>query len=532
MKVFTLEEITHNYKRWDTFATNKKVGVITTVFSEQFLSKAFKVFLITRDDYAQEIEQNDIDTVFIDNDLFETDHCWYRAPRGHLINYLTRNKKNICVIKNTSQEVNKIFKGRLVLEISPYLDQYEVCDSTLKMPLLLNTDLYNPVNSYKNTDITYVHLGKITTSLQKKIDKSDITKSTELITSINLNRTFLEELFTSLKGSKILYINNSFQLDEVSIRYIEYIAYLNSVYVIYDDKHKLDSIFQPGISSSRAINNKMKILLRNPEFTFKKTLAMQRHILITHTFLIQKNLSEFLINYAELPSSPNISVIIATHRQKNLELCFEQMNKQKHVNLEINVVTHGYELSAEEVTHFKNSSRFPININTANKSESLGMCLNKAVESSSYPVIAKVDDDDYYLDHYLIDQWLALKYSYADVVGKSEAYYYFECEDIIAVRKRGEHLKYGDFIMGATIMMKTEMLKELLFADLPRAIDTDLLRRVNNNSGRIYICHPFEMCVFRSKDIDNHTWQVSNLAILKDAEIIGYGDPSQYVRIR
>src|SRR5699024_9834680 len=279
---------------------------------------------------------------------------------------------NICVIKNTSQEVNKIFKGRLVLEISPYLDQYEVCDSTLKMPLLLNTDLYNPVNSYKNTDITYVHLGKITTSLQKKIDKSDITKRTELITSINLNRTFLEELFTSLKGSKILYINSSFQLDELSIRYIEYIAYLNSVYVIYDDKHKLDSIFQTGISSSRAINNKMKILLRNPEFTFKKTLAMQRHILINHTFLIQKNLSEFLINYAELPSSPNISVIIATHRRKNLELCFEQMNKQKYVSLEINVVTHGYELSAEEVTDFKNSSRFPININTANKSESLG----------------------------------------------------------------------------------------------------------------------------------------------------------------
>src|SRR5699024_10080195 len=284
MKVFTLEEITHNYKRWDTFTTNEKVGVITTVFSEQFLSKAFKVFSITRDDYAQEIEQNGIDTVSIDNDLFETDHCWYRAHRGHLINYLTRNKKNICVIKNTSQEVNKIFKGRLVLEISPYLDQYEVCDSTLKMPLLLNTDLYNPVNSYKNTDITYVHLGKITTSLQKKIDKSDITKRTELITSINLNRTFLEELFTSLKGSKILYINSSFQLDELSIRYIEYIAYLNSVYVIYDDKHKLDSIFQTGISSSRAINNKMKILLRNPEFTFKKTLAMQRHILINHTF--------------------------------------------------------------------------------------------------------------------------------------------------------------------------------------------------------------------------------------------------------
>src|SRR5699024_3625687 len=321
-------------------------------------------------------------------------------------------------------------------------------------------------------------------------------------------------------------------LDELSIRYIEYIAYLNSVYVIYDDKHKLDSIFQTGISSSRAINNKMKILLRNPEFTFKKTLAMQRYILINHTFLIQKNLSEFLINYAELPSSPNMSVIIATNRRKNLELCFEQMNKQKYVSLEINVVTHGYELSAEEVTDFKNSSRFPININTANKSESLGMCLNKAVESSSYPVIAKVDDDDYYLDHYLIDQWLALKYSYADVVGKSEAYYYFECEDIIAVRKRWEHLKYGNFIMGATIMMKAEMLKVLLFADLPRAIDTDLLRRVDNNSGRIYIGHPFEMCVFRSKDIDNHTWQVSNLAILKDAEIIGYGDPSQYVRIR
>ncbi|MFC3900401.1 hypothetical protein [Aliicoccus persicus] len=157
--------------------------------------------------------------------------------------------------------------------------------------------------------------------------------------------------------------------------------------------------------------------------------------------------------------------------------------------------------------------------------------MNKAIETSTLPVIAKVDDDDYYLDHYILDQWIALMYSNAEVVGKSEAFYYFEGENIIAKRKVGEYLKYDTFVMGATIMSPADTMKHIKFSDLPKAVDTNYLRRVVASGGEIYVGHPYEMCVYRSGDTSHHTWNVNDLSMLRNAEIVGFGTPESTVHI-
>src|SRR5699024_7650766 len=109
-----------------------------------------------------------------------------------------------------------------------------------------------------------------------------------------LNRVYLEELIKTLKTTKILYINKNNAVDIVTLRYIEYIAYLNSTYVIYDHKFEYNSLFESDSTDFKLNNNMMTVLLRNPEYSFKKTLARQRHILINHSIVMKANLKEFL----------------------------------------------------------------------------------------------------------------------------------------------------------------------------------------------------------------------------------------------
>src|SRR5699024_5075062 len=127
------------------------------------------------------------------------------------------------------------------------------------------------------------------------------------------------------------------------------------------------------------------------------------------------------------------------------------------------------------------------------ENENLGLCLNKAISDSSHPIVTKMDDDDFYFEHYLIDQYMSMKYSQASVVGKYEAYYYFEQEDVIVKRSIGHYHEYGNFVLGATIMTTSKVMKDLLFEDIPKAVDTNFLRRAIEYGVEIYATHPFEM---------------------------------------
>ena len=122
-------------------------------------------------------------------------------------------------------------------------------------------------------------------------------------------------------------------------------------------------------------------------------------------------------------------------------------------------------------------------------------------------------------------------YSDAEVVGKTDVFYYIENEDLIARRNINRYYKYDNFIMGATIMAEADTIKELKFSDLPKAVDSDFLRKVTEVGGKIYIGHPFEMCVYRDSDVNSHTWQVDDLTMLKSAEVVSFGNPFPYVSL-
>lgn len=526
-----MESLIQGQKDWKEFSINGNIGIVTTFFSEQLLSSAYDLIHLSHENFREEISLYGIDTVFIDNVLFEADHEWYKQSRGHIVNHCKNNGINLVVIKNTSTEVNQTFKKAFVMEINPHINKYKLNELVLEVPMLLDTNVFNPINSKKNRDITYYSVGKMQTSPEIQAYNSKFKPSTRIVAEPRFTRHSLKKLSSYIQKSKILYINNATSIDKVTLQYIEYMALLNTTYVMYDYNIEVSPSYGFQSYKDNINASKLRLLLANNEYWFKTTLKSQREVLINNTFLLMPNLNDYLNQKLNKLNLPSVSIITSTNRKKNLDFYFKQMNKQAYVDLEINLVTHGYELSEKEKIYFSNECKFEINFLTAHAAENLGLCLNKAIDISTKSVIAKIDDDDYYLEHYIIDQWLAMQYSRADVVGKSEAFYYFESENIIAKRKVGEYLKYDTFIMGATIMSRAEMMKKLMFADLPKAVDTNYLRRVIAHGGEIYIGHPYEMCVYRSGDDNHHTWNVNELTMLKNAKVVGFGSPESHVRI-
>src|SRR5699024_8974787 len=153
------KKILNSYRDWKDFSTNNSVGIITTLLSEQLLSHSLNVKSLSFDNYVEEIELYEIDTVFIDNDLYENDHSWFKRNRGLIVNHLKNNGINLVVIKNTTLDVSPVFKNAFLMQLNSEVGNYKINNGILDVPLLINTDSYNPINSQKNTDIIYFSIG-------------------------------------------------------------------------------------------------------------------------------------------------------------------------------------------------------------------------------------------------------------------------------------------------------------------------------------------------------------------------------------
>lgn len=524
---FKLESIIQGQKNWRDFEIAGKVGVISTVFTEQFLSRSYDLHLIQHDNFEEDIELNGIETVFIDNELFESDHSWYKKNRGPLINYLKNNNKTICVVQNTTKQIANIFKQAYILRINPKINEYIDYGNILEVPILIDEKIHNPVSSKQKDDIVYLNIG---TASVKKTHNLNFDITTLNVTKSHLSKEILEKLFKLLRNTKILYISKSGLLDEITLEYIRSIALLYSTYVIFDHKSNFSTI-DFAVYGQATTDNIIYALLANKDYLLKNIVSKQRDILFNNTMIIKQSFSEFITQEKVKLQRPQISVITPTNRKENLNNYLEQMASQEGVTLDIIVVTHGFEIPKEKINEIENDFPHPITFIYQPSSISLGKCLNFAIDKSKYSTIAKIDDDDFYYKNYLIDQWFALQYSNADLVGKSSSFYYFEKDDLFVLRRVGNHSRYCDHIMGATIMSPTRVMKKLKFGDLPRAVDSDYIKRLNNSDGTIYATHPYEMCVFRSQDSGKHTWSVEDMSLYRNARVMGYGKPRVFVEV-
>ncbi|WP_256212509.1 glycosyltransferase [Arthrobacter sp. yr096] len=306
--------------------------------------------------------------------------------------------------------------------------------------------------------------------------------------------------------------------------------------VVTTDSPALPRFFPDGEISSVGTSDQaadvIKALIRSHELNDRMVHLAQRRIWTEHTYAhrAEKVISWILPERQRPVKQAAVSALVSTIRPRQLEHIFKTFGSQRGVEAELVLLTHGFSPSPDEINRLREKYAVKqLILLEEPAASSLGTCLNRCVESSSNPVLTKMDDDDYYGPNYLADQMNALSYSNADVVGKLAHFMYIAAKNAAVLRFDHMEHRFGHMVMGPTIMAHREVFEQHPFENRSRGEDTEFLRAVTNSGGRIYSSDRYNYYQYRGGS--GHTWTASDDELLASGEIQFWGNPAEHVTL-
>ncbi|MDN3482255.1 glycosyltransferase [Arthrobacter sp. APC 3897] len=273
-------------------------------------------------------------------------------------------------------------------------------------------------------------------------------------------------------------------------------------------------------------------LASNPEYNDRTVHLAQRRIWEQHTYAhrAEEVLAAVLPDRARPLIRPAVSALVPTIRPHQLDGLFATIARQRNVDVELVLLTHGFELEPGRLEELQTTHGVAkVKLLTAGRGVSLGECLNRCAAAATGEVVAKMDDDDHYGPHYLSDQLHALHYSGADIVGKQAHYMHLRTSNATVLRFGHREHRYTDFVMGPTITARRSLVLELPFPALGLGEDTGFLRQAAAAGKRIYSSDRFNY--FQVREATGHTWQVADAALLASGDLKFYGGPHEHTDI-
>lgn len=226
---------------------------------------------------------------------------------------------------------------------------------------------------------------------------------------------------------------------------------------------------------------------------------------------------------------PVVSVICSTNRDTNLDHLLDQVAEQTYPQIELLVLGHGVQLEPDFKERAAQRGITKVSVLHREKDWSLGSCLNELVNASSGEIIAKFDDDDYYLPNYIHDQVNALINMNADLVGKAAHFIYFENSNTLALRRPEQQHLWRNFVAGATLVGWKAVFEQIPFADKRRGEDTEFLFQLEKSGFNVYSSDYFNYLCVRGRVA--HTWTISDLEILASSEVQTFSKNLEHVKV-
>lgn len=278
--------------------------------------------------------------------------------------------------------------------------------------------------------------------------------------------------------------------------------------------------------------NLLRMLTASSEFNERVVHKAQRRIWGEHTYAhraetIVRAVAPELGRAVDLPL---VSALVSTIRPHQLEHVFRTVGSQQRVDMELVILTHGFEPDQGQLENLANTygvSKYRVLF--APESLTLGECLNLCVAASKGAVLTKMDDDDFYSPNYVADMLHALNYSGADVVGKQAHYMHFYSNRMTVLRAAHKEHRFSRLVMGPTITARREIFEAHPFEARGRGEDTAFLRSVAAANGSIYSTDRFNYCQMRFGE--GHTWAVADDELAAGGQVQIFGNPREHITI-
>ncbi|MEX3611032.1 glycosyltransferase [Rothia sp. LK2588] len=289
----------------------------------------------------------------------------------------------------------------------------------------------------------------------------------------------------------------------------------------------------PVVDTPEEAQGVLRGLVRSPELNSRTVHLAQRKIWEGHTYThrAEQVLTAAGVPFTSQTALPSVSALVSTNRPHQLENVLQTVAGFKGVDVELNLLTHGFEASDAELrAQAAELGLENLNLLNASADVPLGECLNRLVGAASGAVLTKIDDDDLYGPDYLRDLLFARRFSGADVVGKQAHYMHLEGMGLTLLRSPEREHRWTSFIMGPTITGSREVFEAHPFGSLGRGEDTDFLRRVTASGGSIYSADRFNFMQLRSA-AGAHTWDAGDRELLGTGVVAFYGRGEENVLV-
>ena len=223
----------------------------------------------------------------------------------------------------------------------------------------------------------------------------------------------------------------------------------------------------------------------------------------------------------------SISVILPTNRPDQVDHAIAQVAAQTHQPLQLVMVLHGF--PADGVREKALAAGLEdVVVLSADSSLTLGSVMNLGIDAADGAYLAKMDDDNLYGTHYLRDLSYVFEYTEAGITGKGAHYCEMRTHGLTLLRFPQLEHNPAELVQGGTLLADGDVLRELRFADLPRAIDSDLLRRAIADGVGIHSADRFNFVSVRG-DREAHTWKVDDAELMRHGRVAFHGPPGENV---
>lgn len=289
----------------------------------------------------------------------------------------------------------------------------------------------------------------------------------------------------------------------------------------------------PVVTDEKTAAYTLRAVLNSEQARDRMVHSAQRKIWNNHTYAHR---AEKILKAVDLKvkspflAFPSVSAIVSTNRPEFVRHAIDSAAKQKNVDTELILLTHGFEENENELRAFSVDLGLEnFTLLSSPQSDPLGLCLNKLVAASSGDVVANFDDDDFYGDYYLHDSLNAMKFSNADLVGKFATYMYSEDEDIVTLRNPGKEYMFTDFVTGATFVGRREVFTQNPFLPISKGEDSRFLLSVEQSGAKIFAGDRFNFMQIRGSH--SHTWNVDHLELYANSVVESFGLNTKHVEI-
>ena len=211
---------------------------------------------------------------------------------------------------------------------------------------------------------------------------------------------------------------------------------------------------------------------------------------------------------------PSVSVLMPTMRPENVVQCLDNFKKQTYPEKELILILNNAEFDLESIR--EQTEGVPnVQVLHVEGPTTLGDCLNRGVSASSGDYVAKMDDDDYYGEHYLSDSVLAASFSDAEVVGKGSFFMYFEDTDTTALAEVAREHTFTHFVTGGTMFIRSDVARRFPFDAISLREDTNFLHAITQAGCRIYAADRFNFIRVRTERLSNHADPTPDMEFLR-----------------